>query len=131
MSNREAKDLNNPQPGHYAYRMGRNGPTVPALIYYGPQLDPETGLHLDRSYVWALTLNGDVKDVGYGPNGHFQVDLIERVWLHGEPITKAKYDHMIALADWEARYGSTQPEEPETPPQAKLDPLTAPIPMPS
>ena len=48
-----------PVPGYYATRLVRQGPEIPAFIWFGPPIDPETGLLLDRAHRLQCRLAGE------------------------------------------------------------------------
>lgn len=103
-----------PQPGWFRMRLVKGGPTVPARIAYGPQRDPETGLELDRSWLWHGEINGQ-PDPNPTPA---PTETVMRIWTSGAPITEAEHDYLAADRAWAAEFA---PHLPEANPTRRID----------
>jgi hypothetical protein len=55
----EPVDVSRPAPGYYRTRLRRGGPWVPAIIWWSPARDPETGAKLDRPDTMLCIRNGE------------------------------------------------------------------------
>lgn len=72
-----------PLPGVYKTRLGgRGSPWVPAVVWWGAPLDPETLEPLDRAHGWQCLIAGEVHHV------------YERWPLH--PIGREEYERLKA-----------------------------------
>ena len=71
-----------PVAGCYEIKLVKGGPPVALRIWYGPPLDPETRLEMDRAPRWNAMLNG------------VQVVAVERFWPEcaRQPISAARHD---------------------------------------
>lgn len=106
--------LDQPVSGYYGVILVRGGPVVGARLWYGLPLDPVTGEELDRSPRWMALRNGHECELE---------DLWP--WCAGKQITKAQYDHLLAVHYWAAEHS---PSSPEANPTKAIDPLTCKIP---
>lgn len=106
--------IDQPIAGYYGIILVKNGPVVGARIWYGNPLDPVTHEELDRSPRWMALRNGHECDY---------TDLWP--WCAGKGITKAEYDHLLAVQAWAVEHA---PTDPAANPRVAVDPLTAPLP---
>ena len=90
-------DYDSPQPGWYLGRMVRGGPFVPCRIYLEQEIDDETGELLGDETL-KCEMNGR-------PRGVYE----QWIWLAGEPITEAAYNHLKTLAEWAKTWNPTEP----------------------
>ena len=71
-----------PVPGYYSTRLVRAGQETPVVIWFGPPLDPETGLPLDRAHRLQCRAGGeDVDPLTYWPL---------------RPISREEYRRLVA-----------------------------------
>ena len=95
-----------PQDGFYKRRLVRGGPWVPARIWRAPEIDfisgKETGFDIVRCEV-----------MGKPRNPVAQWDALGRL-----PITKADFDHLMAVGNWAKQYA---PNSSEAKPEAPID----------
>lgn len=106
--------LAQPQPGFYRVKLVKGGVWVGARITYGPTLDPETGEPLDRSWLYAGTINGEA-DPDPRPEPS---DAVHRIWEHGERIDEATYQWLLDDRAWAA---ANEPHRPEANPKTPVD----------
>ena len=72
-----------PVPGYYRTKLGgRGSPWVPARIFYGAPLDPNTSEPLDRPHRIVCLVAGE------------EHDPLERWPMH--PIDRAEYEQLLA-----------------------------------
>ena len=70
-----------PVPGIYKRRLVKDGPWVPAKVWFGPPRDPDTGELLDRAHRLQCLVAGEPVDPW-------------QVWpLH--PVDQAEYDRLL------------------------------------
>lgn len=79
-----------PVPGYYRTRLVRGGQEVPAFVWFGPPLDPETGRPLDRAHRLQCRVAGE------------DVDPYE-VWPM-RPVSREEYRQLVdAMRDGDPR----------------------------
>lgn len=104
---RPAIHAGQPQAGYFRRRLVKGGPWVPARIWIVEHRldDGSDELGADTEY-WAM-VDGRLADAHDA-----------WTWLCGQPIEKAEYDHLTAVARW-AR--ENDPDAPEARPTARVD----------
>lgn len=103
-----------PQPGYYKTRLVRNGPFVPARVWFNVPERDEAGDLLDDE---GLMMEID----GQRINGEQTINE-KWLWMYGNPIDKQEYDFMIADSDHAKQY---RPEDPKAKPTKSYDLGTA------
>lgn len=104
--------------GFYAVRLAKGAPEVGCEVTYGPALDPETGLPLDRSWLWVVTVNGD--------EVHHCSPMRPQTVHVGRRITEAEYRFLIDDRAWAAEHA---PHLPEANPRRAVPRAERPIPF--
>lgn len=111
-----------PETGFYAYRFVKTAPEVAARITYAPTLDPDTGEALDRSFHWAVEINGQADiNADIVPS-----DTVWSVYMFGRRIEEAEYRYLLADRNWAREHA---PHLPEANPRAKIDPMKVALPF--
>ncbi len=88
--------------GFYAVRLTKGGAEVGCEVTYGPTLDPETGEPLDRSWLWVVTINGQVT--------HCSPMKPPAGARFGRRIDEAEYRFLIDDRAWAAEHAPYLPE---------------------
>lgn len=104
------RPVDRPRPGFFRLRLVKGGPYVPARLWIGPPLDPETREPLDRSH------RPMVQIADFPATDH--PDRVERVWLYGETISAERFQAMRVRAAWARLH---QPDAPIANPLAPVD----------
>jgi hypothetical protein len=106
----EPRRIDRPEPGFFRLRLVKGGPFVPARLWIGPPLDPETREPLDRSPRPMVQI------------AHFPAtdrpDRVDRVWLYGERISVEAFEAMRLRAAWARLH---QPDAPIANPLSPVD----------
>lgn len=104
--------------GFYAVRLTKGGAEVGCEVSYGPSCDPETGEPLDRSWLWVVTINGQVTHCSpMKPAAGFRI---------GRRISEAEFNYLLDRAQWAVTY---EPSSPEANPRQAFDLTERPIPF--
>jgi hypothetical protein len=91
--------VDQPQPGCFLVRLVKGGPRVPARIFVGPPLDPETLEEMDRPPVLRATVAGERSHDPY------------LVWTwKREPIDESEYRWRLATLEWAMQHAPDSPE---------------------
>lgn len=101
-----------PQDGYFKTRLVRGGPCVPARIFRDEEKDFVTG-KLTGFDIVKCEINGKAKN-----------PLREWLQLARMPITKADFDHRVAVSDWAKKYDPNSSEANE---DRAIDWLTQPL----
>ena len=109
MSTYQRRVLSAPEPGWFSMRLVKGGPLVPARLFRGAAVDPETGQPLDRSPVLLAQIGDRVPSSDPGD--------IERVWLQ-HPIPEAEYHHLMRVLAWAK---ARAPDAPEAKPRRPIN----------
>lgn len=117
MSPRDGLAYANEIPGLYAVRLAKGAVEVACEVTHGPAIDPLTGETLDRSWMWTICINGEVK--------HCSPAVYSRMLL-GRPISRADYEFMLADRQWAREFA---PGLPEAQPTKRVDISTLPMPF--
>lgn len=114
--------IGDPQPGFFQIKLVKGGVVVGARIRFAPQVDPDTGEELDRSWYWHGEINGWIdKRCAPAPT-----ERVWRIWLGGERISQPKYEWLVADRAWAAQYAK---DTPEARPWRPVDWSTVPLPF--
>lgn len=112
-------------PEHFEVRVVRDGPLVPARLWW---CDHEPGVpenKLDRGML-SVFQRADIADVEVPPE-----QLVERTWApathwkYARPIPKDEYDHLVARLRWAERH---RPDEPGLRPRRAVQPAQLALP---
>lgn len=108
--------IDRPEPGHWAVRLVRGGPAIPARIFWAQTThepgNPEN--RMERSPFLAAEIGGEVADV-------------DDVWLRrGTPITEAEYRYRVAEMQWAKEHA---PREAVARPRQRVDFAALPLPF--
>lgn len=102
---------------------------LPIRIWWGPPLDPDTGEEMDRSPRWQIAVGGVLllDDQPVEISGATIVNLSD-IWPQAlsHPIERARYEYLIARADWAADYDVNDPYGSTS---GRIDPMTASLPL--
>lgn len=110
--------MDRPEPGYWLMRLVRNGPRMPAAIFWhettGEPGEPENTMHGTRPRFLSAMIAG-------------KVVALDDVWLRrGDTITKAEYDFRVADAEWSRQHAL---DEPQAQPHKPINYMTAPLPF--
>jgi hypothetical protein len=112
--------------GNYLHNR-RGHVAMPVRVWWGPPIDPETGITQDRSPRWNITIAGDSLVEDERDPGFVPIARLEDVWprcIRGE-TTISETAYRQARVEY-AR--AADPDDPFGHPQGRLDLLTATIP---
>lgn len=139
--NRERDGADDLEEGFFLLKKRRAGRVdVPIRIWFGPPEDLEHDREgyvpiaerpvLDRSWRWQVEINGVLAGDPDSP-AHISgrpVDSLVGIWpeCKSEPIDRAEYEYRVARADWAERFDE---DDPYGGTGARIDPMTAPLPM--
>lgn len=111
--------LSEPHPGFFAFRLVRDGPWCPAVLYREcPMVHPDVYLHPD---LWCSHV-----DRG-GPRMRLQARVIDQphpvdpIWIHGRFIPFWRWRHMMAVFAWAKVH---DPQSPQARPGRPVNPRT-------
>lgn len=112
--------------GHYLHNR-RGHVALPVRVWFGPSIDPGTGLEDDRSWRWHVTIAGDSLIEDERDPGFVPIARLDDVW----PRCRREETTISETAYRQARVAyarATDPDDPFGHPQGRLDLLTATIP---
>lgn len=106
-------DQESPQCGFFEAKMARGGIMAPARLWIEQDICPVTGELLDDEVFWCEH-GGKLKD-----------PYEQWLWLAGNPISKERFEYLMARAEWARDWAKN---EPEAKPFKKTDWNEVPIP---
>lgn len=116
----------------FQLRMGKNCPQVPAMIARLCQCTVNGG-DAQAEHPWRDTCDRFPDPTGIIHDGKDDPGRAEHIRTYGHPITKAKYDEMVAKLTWDRLYApnsiGANPYQPITDQQRHKALLTAPLPF--
>ena len=96
-----------PQAGFYRAALVKGGPLVAIRIWFGaPVVDGE---EQDRAPRWCVEADGHTDELVEGTRQLLDVYRFWP-WCGRSPLTKARYDHMLAYARWCRAHAPDRPE---------------------
>lgn len=111
--------LSHPEPGFFAFRLVKDGPWCPAVIYIPcPMVEPDVFIHHGE---WCRDRERFARDYQLRAKVIDRDHAVEPIWIHGRFVPYWRWRHMMAVFAWAKREA---PNSPEARPTRPVDPRT-------